>query len=161
MCGVVAGASGYTQAPVPVTNLKITRCYGVTVLRRYGVMDCRKGPHLWCEPLNYLSVVTSLYTNSECLFLWGSTFNTNTTVYILQLSHVQSACAHKILLCHNLINFKLLNLLSFLLSLRRCLFWLTMQSYGDFLLIPRKFTKSSLTCSDNRPHRRHIRQTPS
>ena len=39
-------ASGYTQAPVPATNLKITRCYGVTVLRRYGVMDCRKGPHL-------------------------------------------------------------------------------------------------------------------
>ena len=28
------------------TNLKIPRCYGVTVLRRYGVMDCRKGPHL-------------------------------------------------------------------------------------------------------------------
>ena len=36
-----------------------------------------------------------------------------------------------------------------------------MQSYGDFLLIPRKFPNSSLTCSDNRPHRRQTRQTPS
>ena len=35
---------------------------------------------------------------------------------------------------------------------------LTMQSYGDFLPIPRKIPNSSLTCSDNRPHRRHIRQ---
>ena len=31
-------ASGYTQAPVPVTNL---RCYGVTALRCYGL---QKGP---------------------------------------------------------------------------------------------------------------------
>ena len=38
---------------------------------------------------------------------------------------------------------------------------LTMQSYGDFLPIPRKFQNSSLTCSDNRPHMRHIRHMPS
>ena len=38
---------------------------------------------------------------------------------------------------------------------------LTMQSYCDFLPIPRNFPNSSLTCSDNRPHRRHIRQMPS
>ena len=31
-------------------------------------------------------------------------------------------------------------------------FLLTMQSYGDFLPIPRKIPNSSLTCSDNRPH---------
>ena len=37
-------------------------------------------------------------------------------------------------------------------------FLLTMQRYGGFLPIPRKFPNSSLTCSDNRPHRRHIRQ---
>ena len=40
-------------------------------------------------------------------------------------------------------------------------FLLTMQSYGDFLPIPRNSPNSSLTCSDNRPHRRHIRQMPS
>ena len=34
-----------------------------------------------------------------------------TTIYILHLFHCQSACAHKILLCHNLIIFKLLNLM--------------------------------------------------
>ena len=38
---------------------------------------------------------------------------------------------------------------------------LTMQSYGDFLPIPRKIPNSSLTCSDNHLHRRHIRQMPS
>ena len=51
--------------------------------------------------------------------------------------------------------------MSFLLSLRRCLFCSTVQSYGDFLPIPRKIPNSSLTCSDNRPHMRHIRQMPS
>ena len=35
------------------------------------------------------------------------------------------------------------------------------QRYGGFLPIPRKIPNSSLTCSDNRPHRRHIRQMPS
>ena len=40
-------------------------------------------------------------------------------------------------------------------------FLLTMQSYGDSLPIPRKIPNSSLTCSDNRPHMRHIRQMPS
>ena len=40
-------------------------------------------------------------------------------------------------------------------------FLLTMQSYGDFLPIPRNFPNSSLICSDNSPHRRHIRQMPS
>ena len=30
------------------------------------------------------------------------------------------------------------------------------QSYGVFILIPRNFSNSSPTCSDNRPHRRQI-----
>lgn len=44
------------------------------------------------------------------------------TVYHLQLFHLESACAHFILLCHNLINFKLLNFLLMLssVSFRRC-----------------------------------------
>ena len=40
-------------------------------------------------------------------------------------------------------------------------FLLSMQRYGGFLPIPRNSPNSSLTCSDNRPHRRHIRQMPS
>ena len=35
------------------------------------------------------------------------------------------------------------------------------QRYGGFLPIPRKIPNSSLTCSDNRPDLRHIRQMPS
>ena len=38
---------------------------------------------------------------------------------------------------------------------------MTVQRYGGFLLIPRKFLNSSLTCSDNRPYMRQIRQMPS
>ena len=38
---------------------------------------------------------------------------------------------------------------------------MTVQRYGGFLLIPRKFQNSSLTCSDNRPYMRQIRQMPS
>ena len=56
------------------------------------------------------------------------------TVYHLQLFHSESACAHFILLCHNLINFKLLNL--------------TMQRYGGFRLIPKNQAKSSPSCYD-------------
>ena len=40
-------------------------------------------------------------------------------------------------------------------------FFFFLQSYGDSLPIPRKIPNSSLTCSDNRPHMRHIRQMPS
>ena len=40
-------------------------------------------------------------------------------------------------------------------------FLLSMQRYGGFLPIPRNSPNSSLTCSDNRPHRRHIRQMSS
>ena len=76
-------------------------------------------PHLFWH-INMLLILVANCTVTNSLH------SNTTTVYILQLFHVQSACAHKILLCHNLIIFKLLNLLSLVLSLRCCLFWLTM-----------------------------------
>ena len=99
-----------------LTALGATSCMGTN---QKSVLELFQGALVFCVVILYPELETKLTSsyNSANLFK-------HTTVYILQLFHCESACAHFILLFHNLLIFYCLYCCLIVL--------LTMQRYGGF-----------------------------